>query len=243
MKRRASAVNYSNVSVNDAGELQERESLLDQRVVEGYAVIWGQRNFHGEKFVKGCFARSIRENGPGSGSKYQIKFLYNHNTDEPLSLFAELKEDEQGLYFRTVPLDDVPVADRVLKQLRSGTLNNYSQGFNYIWEAGKIEWDDSDESLVVKECILYEISVATIPSGMETYTIRSADQVLDLQDEAEDFIKTLPRRQQLYARQLFTRYKSLAELDPPDLRERAIGSQEPVATGIDFDFLTKNFTL
>lgn len=243
LKRRAAAVNYSNVSVNEAGELVERESLLDQRIVEGYAVIWGQRNLHGEKFIKGCFARSIRENGPGSGSKYEIKFLYNHDTNEPLSLFAELKEDATGLYFRTVALDDVPMADRVLKQLRSGTLNNYSQGFNFIWDANAIEWDDTDDSLVVKECKLFEVSVATIPSGMETYTIRSAEQVDDLLDDTEDFIQTLPRRQQLQARQLFARHKSLAEFEPLKQRAKALENGGPVGIGIDYDFLTKNFQL
>lgn len=242
-RRKAGAISYGGVGVNDVA-LESRTSLLDERVVEGYAVIWGQRNLHGEKFVKGCFAKSIRENGPESNSKYQIKFLYNHNTDEPLSLFAELREDEQGLYFRTVPLDDVPVADRVVKQLRSGTLNNYSQGFVPIWEAGKVEWDDSDESIVYKEAILYELSVATIPSGMTTYTVRSAEAIECLNDETEDFITSLPRRQQLLARQLFARHKSLADYEPPEQRAKALDEREPVATGgIPYDFLTQNFTL
>lgn len=243
LKGRAAAVNYSNISVNDAGELKERESLLDKRVVEGYAVIWGQRNLHGEKFIKGCFSKSIRENGPGSNSKYQIKFLYNHNDDEPLSLFETLEEDDQGLYFRTVPLDDVPTADRVLKQLRSGTLNNYSQGFNFIWEQGKIEWEEATDSLIVKEAILYELSVATIPSGMETYTIRNAAQLEELTDETEDFINSLPRRQQLHARQLFARHKSLTEYEPLEQRAKALGEGEPVGTGIDYDYLTKHFKI
>lgn len=236
-------MNYSNLSVTEAGELAERESLLDKRIVEGYAVIWGQRNLHGEKFIKGAFSRSIRENGPGSGSNYEIKFLFNHNVDEPLSLFDELKEDETGLYFRTKPLDDVGMADRVLKQLRSGTLNNYSQGFNFIWENGAVEWEDATDSLIVKEARLFEISVATIPSGMETYTIRSAEQLEDLQDETEDFIKALPRRQQLQARQLFARHKSLADFEPLEQRGNAREDAEPVGTGIDYAYLTQNFKL
>ncbi len=72
MKIRAAPINYSNVSVNELGELQERISLLDDRVVEGYGCIWGKRNTHGEKYVKGCFAKSIQERGPGSNSSYGL---------------------------------------------------------------------------------------------------------------------------------------------------------------------------
>lgn len=243
LKRRAASIEYSSVSVDEAGNLQERESLLDKRVVEGYAVIWGKKNLHGEIFVRGAFAKSIKDNGPGSGSKYEIKFLFNHNTDEPLSLFEEIREDEVGLYFRTVPLDDIATADRVLVQLKSRTLNNFSQGFNFIWDAGKIEWDDVQEALIVKEAMLFEISVATIPSGLDTFVVRSAEQLDALMDDTEYFIRSLPRIHQLEARQLFARHKSLAQFEPPEQRAKALKGTEPVGTGIDYDYLTKNFTL
>lgn len=236
LKRRASAINYSSVSVTAKGEL--KESLLDERVIEGYAVIWGQRNMHGEKFVKGCFAKSIREHGPGSGSSYEIKCLYNHNTDEPLALFQELKEDDIGLYFRTKPLDPTERAEQTLIQLRSGTLNNYSQGFNYIWD--KLEWEEETESLIVKEAMLFELSVATIPSGLNTYTIRSVDDLDYLNDETEYFIKSLPRAKQLEARQLFARHKSLIDIEPLEQRTITLNTDKPSETGINYDYLIKN---
>ncbi|WP_143861821.1 HK97 family phage prohead protease [Nostoc linckia] len=233
LKRRAGAISYSNVSVNERGELDK--SLLDQRIVEGYAVIWGERNLHGEIFVKGAFAKSIREHGPGSGSSYEIKFLYNHNTDEPLSLFEELKEDDTGLYFRTKPLDAVDRAEQTLIQLRSGTLNNYSQGFNYIWD--KMEWDEATESIIVRECQLFELSVATIPSGLTTYTVRSAEDLDYLNDETEYFIKSLPRNKQLEARQLFSRHKALANFEPSEQRTLEIDKPQ----GVDISYIINNF--
>src|SRR5215204_798060 len=112
IKQRAAPINYMSVSVNEMGELQTRESLLEQRVVEGYGVIWNKRNDYGEKVIKGAYSKSIRERGPGSNANYEIKFLYQHNQADPLSLFDVIKEDDIGLYFRTKPLDDVQNADR-----------------------------------------------------------------------------------------------------------------------------------
>lgn len=216
LKRQALPINYRDLAVGVDGLLTEKNtSLLDQRVVEGYTVIWGKRNLHGEIFLKGAFARSIRERGPGSGANYEIKFLYNHDTDQPLSLFEELKEDDTGLYFRTKPLDDVQVCDDTLKRLKSRTLNNFSHGFDYIWSEDKIAYDETTDSLIIKEAILYEISVATIPSGMDTYVIRSVEAMDALDSDVEYYIKSLPRNKQLEARQLFARHKSMLLNAPP----------------------------
>src|SRR5688572_11337305 len=104
-KKRALPLNRRALSVNEYGELATVENTdLDKRIVKGYLVLWGKRNYYNEKFVKGCFAKSIREHGPGTTAAYEIKFLNQHLQREPLSLFAVLKEDDIGLYFETVPL-------------------------------------------------------------------------------------------------------------------------------------------
>jgi uncharacterized protein len=238
LKRRAAPISYSAVSVNEFGELQERVSLLDERIVEGYAIIWGSKNLHGEVFVKGCCAKSIRERGPGSNSNYQIKFLNQHNQDDPLSLFEELKEDDIGLYFRTKPLDTIESADRLLIQLRSGTINNFSHGWDYIWD--KIEWSDELEAILIKEIDLFEISAVTIPSGLETFAIRSKDDIVTLHDDIEDFINILPRKNQLQARKLFALQKSLIPTEPFEQRNITLGKDKPTEKGIDYRSLTEH---
>jgi HK97 family phage prohead protease len=235
IKQRAAPINYSTVSVNEMGELQTRESLLDSRVVEGYGVIWNKRNDFGEKVMKGAYSKSIRERGPGSNANYEIKFLYGHNQSDPLSLFEEIREDDTGLYFRTKPLDDVQNAERAIKQLRSGTLNNFSVGFDYIWE--QMEYDESDDSIIIKEAKLFEISVVGIPADMNTYAIRSKENIELLHDDTEDFIQTLPRKFQLEARQIFARHKTLLNGEPPEQRTKALEPQKPLTVGIDYNYL------
>lgn len=240
-KAQAAPINYRALAVSAAGELQERESLLDKRIVEGYSVIWGSRNMHGEKFVKGAFAKSIREHGPGSNAAYEIKFTNRHG--HAIGRFEVLAEDEIGLYFRTYPLDQIPEADNLLTQIKSRTINNFSVGFNPIWEAGKVEYDEPSDSIVYKEVYLFEMGAVDIPSDMQTFAIRSAEEAEELTDETELFIKTLPRAKQLEARQLFARHKSLIEFEPLQQRAKALSENEPVKAGIDYNYLLNNFTL
>lgn len=222
-KKRDLPINYSNLQINKLGQLEERTSNLDKRIVEGYGVIWGSKNDYGEVFVKGCFAKSISELGPGSDSAYKIKFRDRHG--KSCSLFAELKEDDIGLYFKTLPLDNVQWANDLLIQLKSGTINNFSIGFKHCWD--RVEWDDENEAMINLEAMLFEISAVDIPSDLETYAVRSAEEVEYLQDDVEDFIIKLPKSTRLEARTIFARCMAPILNTPPDEWQKAPGKDTP----------------
>lgn len=240
LKRSAAPINYRALSVNEFGELvSDFNQSLDDRIVKGYLVQWGVRNLYGEKFVKGCFSKSIREHGPGTNAPYQIKFLNQHKQSEACSLFKVLKEDDFGLYFETVPLDDVPWANELLIQLRSGTINNFSIGWDYVWD--KIEWDDKDDSLIIIEGILFEGSAVTIPADLTTYRVRSLEDVEDLHDEIDKFISILPRKDRIQARKLFALQKSLIDLKPLEQRKKALQERDkPAKKKLDLNYIYKN---
>jgi HK97 family phage prohead protease len=212
-KQSALPINYNFQPVVN---LETRESLLNQRIIEGYGNVWNSSNSHGEKFMKGCWTRSINENGPMSDAHYKIKFRNQHGN--ALALIDVLREDEVGLYFKTKPLDDIDEADNLLKQVRSGTINNFSNGFKYIWD--KMEYDSEDDSLIIKEARLFEISAVPIPSDLNTFAMRSLGwgEPLDT-DELEDFIQDLPKNKQLQCRKLIS--KCLSQPKPPSIIERA----------------------
>ena len=168
-----------------------------------------------EVTVKGCFAKSIKERGPASNARAKIAFLWMHNMEEPLGQFMELKEDDYGLYFKA-KLDPIPEADRALIQIKSGTLNQFSIGYQYVWD--KVKYDETTDSIMLLEVVLYEGSVVTIGCNTETYAIKSADDLLvakeNLDAETEMILKTLPRNKQLEIRQLLSKHISLASIQP-----------------------------
>lgn len=237
-KKQSTLISYTNVGVNDLSTLDNRASLLDERIVEGYGCVWGSRNMHGEKFVRGAFAKSIKENGPGSDAAYQIKFRDEHG--RACALFDEIREDETGLYFRTKPLDNVSWCDDLLTQLRSGTINNFSNGFKTIWD--KVEYEEETDSLIMMEARLFEISAVAIPSDLATFALRTAEEPEYLEDDTEDFIKSLPRSKQLECRKIIARHQALAAQKEPPARKPALEeTPEPQKKGgIDYTFLLNN---
>lgn len=236
-KQTARQLERTSVSAADLTMLEKRESLLDERIIEGYAVIWDKPNMHGEIFRRGAFAKSISDMGPNSSSNYKIKLRDEHGL--ALVLFDEIFEDDIGLYFRTKPLDNLEDSERVLTRLRSGTYNNFSIGFRYVWD--KMVFDEKNDQLIIHEARLYEISVVSIPSDMNTFAIRSADQLEDLWDDTEDFIQSIPRKLQYEARRLFSLHKSLMETKQIEQRDTSLEEREQVEEpGIDYDYLINN---
>lgn len=206
LKKRSGFIQYRafNIAPEDIEVAQE----FDKRIIKGYLCKWGNKNMFNEKLVKGSCAKSIQERGPNSTAKYKIVMLWMHDMTDPLGTFAVLKEDDYGLYFETNPLDDVPNADRAIKQIKSGTINQFSIGFYYIWD--KIEYDDKDDSLVLLEIDFIEGSVVTMGADDGAYAIRSGLLTPEvLYDNIEDFINTLPKKDRLQARQLFSQQKAL----------------------------------
>lgn len=242
IKKRAAAIEYGSTFVDQYGNIEEVKSDFDKRIIRGYAIIWGQKNLHGEIFVKGCCAKSIREHGPDSNAPYKIKFLNDHDDAEALSLFSILKETDTGLYFETVPLDDVQWADDAIVQLRSGTKNNFSHGWNYVWD--RIEFDDVNDAIVLLEISLLEISVVSIPSGMETYCMRSIGNEEDIYDQTESFILQLPKKDRLQARHLFALHRSFSDTRPLS-HGNAPGTDEKKddEKGLNIEYLINNLKL
>ena len=240
-KLRAAPVNYAYVPVNQRGQITTNFlEDLDKRIISGYLITWNTVNMHGEMFIRGCCAKSIQDRGPNSVANYKLTFLNQHDTTEALAQFDELVEDEIGLRFRTKPLDPVPWADYVLAQVRSGTLNQFSPGFDYIWD--KIEWDDKNDCIVCKEIDLFEGSIVTIASDQNTFVIRSAEKQEEFFDEIEAFIGTLPRKNQLQARQYITKLKSLIDFQPDQQRTKPLETDKPKkeAASIDYNYLINN---
>lgn len=233
LQRRSSPINYG-LSVNDKG------SIVEDRKIGGYLIAWGVRDSYGTIFVKGCCSKSLQERGVNSYSNYKITLLWQHDQRDPIGRFTTLEEDDYGLRFEAVLDEGIENADRALNQIRSGTLNQFSVGFNYLWD--KIDYKEESDSLILKEIALMEGSVVTIGANEGTYAFRSIDEYENKIDthraNVELFIKSLPAGKQLEARHLFTEANSLAKSEPLEaLRNK------PNESEIDYNYLINNFKL
>lgn len=232
LKLTAKPIRAGGSFVNDKGELVEPDLKVsadtESRTVKGYLTVFGVKDTFGTVPVKGCFAKSIQERGPDSNSKQKIAFAWQHDVTDLPGRFTVLKEDDYGLYFEAT-CDEVPTGERTLVQINSGTLNQFSYGFNYIWD--KMEYDEQRDAVLMYEVALYEGSVVTFGSCDQTYAIRSIGELEtrkeQLDYETEDLIKSLPRNKQLEFRQLIASHISLSQIKPDELRQNPLEAHKP----------------
>lgn len=210
--RKSKPVNYKAMAVDSAGMMTD----TDSRKVSGYAAIFGNKDSSGDILIRGCFSKSIQERGVGSSANRKIAFLWQHNMSDPIGRITELYEDEKGLYFEA-EIDKIPQGDRALEQMKSGTINQFSIGYKYVWD--KIDYDDEKEAFICKELELFELSAVTVGANEETYFAgMKSDQIESeanqLHRDTEKAIKQLPHELQYTFRQLITKHIALAETKP-----------------------------
>lgn len=204
-KRSLNAIQYK------AFNVEVKEISSDSRTIKGYAAIFNNKDSQGDVLLPGCFSKSISERGPNSPSKAKVAFLNQHEMDEPLGRITVLQEDEKGLYFEC-ELDKIQKADEVLTQLLSGTLNQFSIGFSYVWD--KCRYDSEQDAYIVGEVKLYEISVVTLGANEETYFIglkseNVEGETLKLNRELDRFAKTLSQEDNIKMRNFIRKFTDL----------------------------------
>jgi HK97 family phage prohead protease len=189
---------------------------VNSRTVSGYLASFGNKDSDSDVIVKGAFTKSLKDRGVGSSTARKIAYLYQHDMSRPIGQFKLLTEDEKGLYFEA-ELDNIPLANDVLVQYKSGTLNQHSIGFRYI--ADKIDYSKDEDTYFIKELELFEGSVVTMGANENTpFTGFKSEQVESeveqLRRETELALKHIPYEEQYKIRQLISKHISLMEVEP-----------------------------
>lgn len=222
---------------------------VEGRTVDCIVAAFGNKDRAGDVLIKGCFAKSIQERGPGSATP-EIAYLWQHEMDNPLGRPLILEERDAGLFASNYH-DEGPgmdCADRAMTQQKSGTLKYYSIGFNYVWD--KIEYDSDNDQFIVKEVELFEESVVTIAANNRTgiLDIKSATDAemaevrQELYRETEALLKKLNPRKQFELRQIISRHLSLATTQPLDMiRQALMEVDKPTTKEIDWNKIAEKF--
>lgn len=165
-----------------------------------------------DRVHKGAFAKSIAERGPKSNTARKIAYLKFHDMQQPLGVFKELFESDHGLEAVGV-IDKTPLGDETLVQIESGTLNQHSIGFEYVWD--KMEFDEDEEVFEIKELNLWEGSIVTLGVNENTPVLEVRGKFEDIVAEAmgdlEKHLKNIEYKSQYDIRKLFAKLLALAE--------------------------------
>lgn len=137
-----------NFEIKEIGEDDSNNYTFD-----GYASTYGNIDYGNDVIDDGAFSESITTFKPGS-----LPVLWQHDHKTPIGVFQEMRSDSTGLFVKgKLPKDDEFVRNRVVPQLKIGSVNSMSIGFL----AKDVEFKQSIRHIT--NAHLFEISLVSIP--------------------------------------------------------------------------------
>lgn len=162
-----------NLGHKDAGRFLEfKDTALEVKseggddeflTISGYGAVFGNTDSHGDIIEKGAFFESIKGRKP--------KMLWQHDPDQPIGVWDEMHEDENGLYMKGRIIKGTTRGGDAAKLIEKGAIEGLSIGFRV--QDHKMR----DGGRVLTKVSLWETSVVTFPSNelANVYAMKSAD--------------------------------------------------------------------
>jgi len=142
-------------------EVKQITEDADYFIFEGYASTFGNVDLGDDVVVSGAFTETVAEL-MASKKTGKLPALWQHDCDEPVGSYTDLREDSRGLFVKgRLPKADTFVSGRVVPQMKAESISSMSIGYgvvDYAIESGK---------RLLKKLKLYEISLVTMPMNPE----------------------------------------------------------------------------
>lgn len=119
-------------------------------VFEGYASVFDVVDLGGDSVARGAFSKSL--------GKRKCKMLWQHEMDQPIGVWDEVREDSHGLYVKGRILTEVAKGREALALLKAGAIDSMSIGYRTIEST-----TDTTGVRKLLEVDLFEISLVTFP--------------------------------------------------------------------------------
>ena len=130
---------------------------ITENEVEGLASTYGNIDHAGDIVERGAYTRTLAN---FNNSKKSMPFLAHHRHDRPIGRIVELRDTDEGLWFKA-RFSDSHDGQNVRQQFLDGTLDSFSIGYRVIQkQADRV---GNQKVLRLKEIALHEISAVTFP--------------------------------------------------------------------------------
>lgn len=133
----------------------EVKAVGDEGSFEAYGSAFGNIDSYGDVVVKGAFEKTLKER------KGKIRLLWQHKSDQPIGIFTEMYEDNNGLVVKGKLFLDVQQGKEAYVLLKGGAIDSMSIGYSTVKE----DFDAKDGIRYLKEVKLYEVSLVTFPAN------------------------------------------------------------------------------
>jgi|688.fasta_scaffold504619_2 hypothetical protein len=137
----------------------EIKAVDDSGVIEGYGSVFGNLDSYSDIVAPGAFAKSLEE---AKASGRMPAMLWQHNPDEPIGVWTEMREDDRGLFVKG-KLADTQRGNEARELIKLGALTGLSIGYT----TRSYQVDREQDSRILTDVQLWEVSPVTFPANSE----------------------------------------------------------------------------
>jgi HK97 family phage prohead protease len=148
-------------------------------VIEGYGSVFGNVDSYGDIVVAGAFAQTLKgDRAPA--------MLWQHNPDEPIGVWTEVREDKRGLVVKGQLALGTQRGREALELIKMGALSGLSIGYSTV----KSSFDEQSGIRSLLELDLWEVSPVTFPANeaARITSAKSAEGIKTIRD-FENFLR------------------------------------------------------
>lgn len=129
-----------------------KSAAADHVTLSGYASVFNCVDSHNDVVLKGAFSKSP--------SSRNIKFLWQHDSTQPIGVVNSIREDDYGLYAEVTVNSQTQQGREAIALVGQGAINGLSIGFNIVEASFNTKGQREITSLD-----LWEISLVTFPAN------------------------------------------------------------------------------
>ncbi|SLN59726.1 HK97 family phage prohead protease [Pseudooctadecabacter jejudonensis] len=123
--------------------------------ISGYASLFGKADQGGDVVQTGAYAASL-ERLAAKGNR--VKMLWQHDPEQPIGVWDEVREDASGLWVKGRILTDVEKGREAAALIEAGAIDGLSIGYRTV----RATKNDTGGRLL-SELELWEVSLVTFP--------------------------------------------------------------------------------
>lgn len=147
------------LKVRDFALSVKADKVADDGTFEGYGSVFGVVDSYQEVVAPGAFTESLADL---AAKDRTVPVLWQHRQDQPIGVYAELKEDDTGLFVKgQLLIDAVAQAAEAHALMKAGAVTGLSIGY-WIRESS---YDEKTGIRTLTKLDLVEVSLVTFPAN------------------------------------------------------------------------------
>jgi len=156
------------------------KAVSDDGAFEGYGSVFDVKDSYGDIVVKGAFSESLLAHVT-KGSMPAL--LWQHDSDEPIGVYTEMREDDTGLYVKGQLALKTQRGAEAYELLKMKAISGMSIGY----VTREDSYDRATGVNTLKKLDLWEVSLVTFPANTEA-RVSNVKSIDDLKS-AEQYLR------------------------------------------------------